>query len=75
MVVHELGPEGGDGCFQPRLIAQVDAVDGRRSVDVVLIPGAEVVEDGDLMAGGDVGVDYVRADEPGSASHQNSHGD
>lgn len=75
MVVHKLGPECRDSSFHLWLIAQVDTVDGRVRVDVVLIPSTEVVEHGDLLAGGDIRVYDMGAYKPGSTSHQDSHGD
>src|SRR6266851_4948669 len=57
MVAHQLRPECRNSFFHLWLIAQVHAVYGRGRVDVVLAPRAEVIEDGDLMAGGAVRVD------------------
>ena len=74
MVVHQLGPKSRDCFFYLRLVAQVDAVNGSRPIHVADLAGAEVVQDGDLMAGRDVRVDHVGTDEAGSASHQDSHG-
>jgi hypothetical protein len=73
-MVHELGSEGRHSFFDLRLVAEVNPVYGRGQVHVFDAPCAEVVEDGDLMACRDVGVDDVRADESGSAADQDAHG-
>ena len=75
MVVHQLGAECGDGLLYLGLVAEVDTVHSCRRIDVVHLASAEVVEDRDFVARGHVRVDDVRADEPGSSSHQDSHGD
>src|SRR3981189_1243534 len=72
-MVDDLRTECRDRLVHLGLVAQVDAMNNRRLVDVAVAPGTEVVEDGDLMAGGDVCVGYVGADETGSAGHQDSH--
>jgi hypothetical protein len=44
-----------------------------RLVEIGLIPGAEVVQHGDLMAGRDISVNDVGTDEAGPTRHQNPH--
>src|SRR5258706_14574659 len=73
MMVHHLRPECRERLVHLALVAQVDAMNDRRRVDVAVAPGAEVVEDSDLMAGRYVCVGHVRADETGSAGDQDSH--
>src|SRR5882762_2154208 len=72
-MVHDLRTECRDRLVHLGLVAQVDAMNNRRLVDVAVVAGAEVVEDSDLMAGRDVCVGHVRADETGSAGDQDSH--
>jgi hypothetical protein len=57
------------------LITQVDPIDRRGSVDVVLVPRAEVVKYGYFVTGGEERVHDMGTDEPSSTGHQNSHGD
>src|SRR3977135_127382 len=51
VMIDELRPKSCERLIHLRLVAQVDAVDGSRPVDVVNAASAEVVQDGDLMAG------------------------
>ena len=73
-MVHQLGSECRHGLFHLRLVAKVDAVDVRRRVHVFDPAGAEVVQYGDLMTRREVRIHDVRTDEPGSPTHENSHG-
>jgi hypothetical protein len=57
------------------LVSDVDTMRLRSWVEVGFVAGAEVVENGDLVARGDVCVDHVGTDETGAARHQNPHRD
>src|SRR5713101_5729650 len=73
MVVDDLGPECGDRGGHAFLVPDVEPQDLGLAIDAGLAAGAEVVEDCDLMTGGDVGVGHVRADETSAASDENLH--
>ena len=73
VVVDDLRLERGDRALHLVLVADVDPVDLRLGAQVFLAAGAEVVEHCHLVAGRDIGVDDVRADETGAASDENLH--
>src|SRR5712692_7061790 len=68
-----LGPDGGDRGGHAFLVPDVEPQDLGLAIDAGLAAGAEVVENRDLMTGGDVGVGHVRADETSTASDENLH--
>ena len=47
---------------------------GQRAVEVLAPAGGEVVDDADVVAALEQGVDEVRADEAGPAGHERAHG-
>ena len=59
MMVDHLGPEGGHRRGHTFFIAHIQPEHLRLTVDVGFAAGAEVVEDRDLVSGGDVGVGHV----------------
>ena len=74
VMVHDLGLERGDRVVAPAGDRYVRPMRNRAAaIDVVFAAGAEVVGDGDLMAGRDIGVDDVGADEAGPTSDENPH--
>jgi hypothetical protein len=69
-----LGEDAGDrvrvadvGAVQPHPALQ-------RAGEIGLLAGGQVVDDGDLVAAVDEGVDEVGADEAGSAGDEGAHG-
>src|SRR5207249_4729212 len=54
----------GDGALD-----EVDVVAG--GAQVIRVAGAKVVEDADLLPGGEQRVDQMRADEPSAPGHEN----
>jgi hypothetical protein len=68
-MVDDLGPERRDCPVDLSCVSHVDAMDVRRGVDVGLATCDEVVEDRHLVAGRDVRVRDMGADEPCSAGH------
>jgi len=73
MVVHDLGPERSDCLFDGGLVTQIGPMHFGGGVEIGFVAGAEVVENGNLMARRDVCVDDMRTDETGTARHQNPH--
>jgi hypothetical protein len=55
-------------------LADVALLERRRRVDVLALPGDEVVDHDDVVAAPDERVDEVRADEPRSPGHDRPHG-
>ena len=68
-----LGREVGEGFLDAIGVGDVELCELRLLRDVVARPGREVVDDEHLVASLDEGVGHVRADEPGSAGHDDSH--
>jgi hypothetical protein len=73
MVVDNLRSERGNHLLDACLVSEVNTMSFHSWVEVGIAASAEVVQDGDLMAGRDVGVDHVGTDETGATRHQNPH--
>jgi dTMP kinase len=71
-----LGGEVEDdlGVSQLEAGADVALLEPRRGVHVLAFARGEVVDDDDLVASGDQGVDEMRADEPGAPCHDRAQG-
>jgi hypothetical protein len=72
VVVNQLGLEVGESLLYTR-VPDVELVELGGGVEVAAVASAEVVNDGHFMALGHEPVNHVRADEPGSAGHENTH--
>ena len=73
VVVDDDGLERSDRAFHLGEVADVGTVEMRRRIDVVLAARGQIVKDGDLVAGGHVGVHHMGADESRAASDENLH--
>ena len=70
-MIDDIGLEGSDRRLHLLTICDVDTMQVRRGIDVFLPARAQVVNDADLVASGDISVDHVRADETGAAGDEN----
>ena len=73
VVVDDLGLEGRHDRSDLGRIAQIESVHLRVTIEVVLVPGGEVVDYGDLVPGREVSIDDVRSDETCASGDENLH--
>jgi hypothetical protein len=67
MVINEVGLLGIEDVMEGICVTEVDFIEGRGGVKIISLTGGEIIDDGDVMASGDEGVDDVRSDESGAA--------
>src|SRR5262249_1171617 len=72
VVVQDVRMLGADQFGRLR-VEDVELVEARLRVQVLTLAGAQVVDHEHLVAGRQVGVDHVRADEARAAGHQDLH--
>ncbi len=72
MVIDDIWAKVGEN-FVQGFVSDVALVEGDRRVEIGAIAGGQVIDDGHLVAQRSKAVGDVRANESGSASHEDSH--